>query len=296
MQDGALSCSDGHRYPVVDGIPILLDPDAPPTQRGYWATDGDEVYPADERHQAAGDDVDEYVRWILRGTCGNLYDAERIRHYPIPGLPVAGPGRLLDIGSNWGRWTVAAARAGFDAVGIDQSLGAIRAARRVSSQLCAPIDLAVADARHLPFADASFDVVFSYSVLQHLSHEDVATSISECARVLKSNGRALHQFPSTHGALSLYRQASRRFRQPGGFEVRYWQPAALRRLFDSLIGPTRLVPDAFFTLNPHAGDLSELTWRARWVVRTSRGLTALAERVPPVALAADSLWVCSTRR
>jgi len=274
----------------------LLDPYARPTQPGYWATEENEVYPADERERATGDAVDEYVRWILRGTCGNLYDAERIRHYPIPDLPIGGPGRFLDLGSNWGRWTIAAARVGFDAVGIDPSLGAIRAARRVASQLSVPIDLVVADARHLPFPDESFDVVFSYSVLQHLSPADVEASIAECARVLRPNGRALHQLPSTHGALSLYRQARRLFRPARGFEVRYWRPSALQSLFEAVVGPTTLVPDAFLTLNPHAGELAELSGRARAVVRGSRALTALARRVPPLAAAADSLWVCSTRR
>jgi SAM-dependent methyltransferase/uncharacterized protein YbaR (Trm112 family) len=296
LDDDGLSCAAGHRYPLVDHIPILLDPEAAPTQSGYWATEENEVYPADERERATGETVDEYVRWVLRGTCGNLYDPERIRHYPIPDLPISGPGRFLDIGSNWGRWTIAAARAGFDAVGIDPSLGAIRAARRVSSQLCAPVELAVADARHLPFPDQSFDVVFSYSVLQHLSIADVEASIAECARVLKPNGRALHQLPNTFGALSLYRQARRRFRSAHGFEVRYWHPSALQALFEELVGPATVVPDAFLTLNPHAGELAELSAPARTVVRTSNALTALAKRVPALAAAADSLWVQSTRR
>jgi SAM-dependent methyltransferase/uncharacterized protein YbaR (Trm112 family) len=292
----SLVCPDGHRYPLVDRIPILLDPDAPPTQPGYWATEGAEVYPAGEREPATGDGVDEYVRWILRGTCGRLYDPDRIRRYPIPQLPIAGSGRFLDVGSNWGRWTIAAARAGFTAVGVDPSLGAIRAARRVASQLSTPVDLVVADARHLPFPDQSFDVVFSYSVLQHLSPADVQASIAECARVLKPNGRAVHQLPNARGALSVYRRARRRFRPARGFEVRYWLPNELRDMFERLVGPTELVPDAFLTLNPHAGDLTELSRRARGIVRTSRALTSLAERVPPLAAVADSLWVRSTRR
>ena len=37
--------------------------------------------------------------------------------------------RLLDIGCSWGRWSLAAAARGYDAVGIDPSLGAIMAAR-----------------------------------------------------------------------------------------------------------------------------------------------------------------------
>ena len=46
----------------------------------------------------------------------------------------------------------------------------------------------VADARRLPFADDTFDVVFSYGVLQHFSKSDVATSVDEIARVVKRSG------------------------------------------------------------------------------------------------------------
>ena len=38
--------------------------------------------------------------------------------------------RLLDLGSSWGRWSIAAARKGYSVVGLDPSLGAVLAARR----------------------------------------------------------------------------------------------------------------------------------------------------------------------
>ena len=40
-------------------------------------------------------------------------------------------GPLLDIGCSWGRWSLAAARKGYSVVGIDPSLGAVMAARRI---------------------------------------------------------------------------------------------------------------------------------------------------------------------
>ena len=32
-----LTCPDGHEYPYVDGIPVLVVGDLAPTQPGYWA-------------------------------------------------------------------------------------------------------------------------------------------------------------------------------------------------------------------------------------------------------------------
>ena len=292
---GVLRCVDGHTFSVVDGIPVLLDPTVPPTQEGYWAT-GEEVYPSEELPQPVGDDVDQYVRWLLRGTCGNLFDGERVSQYPIPAFPLAGPGRLLDIGSNWGRWSIAAARVGFDVVAIDPSLGAMRAARRVARQLDVDLDVIVADARHAPFPDGSFDVVFSYSVLQHLAPADVKECAEECARLLRPGGVALHQLPNAYGARSVYRQAARRFRAPAGFEVRYWKPRQLRALFGEAVGPTVLSVDGFLTLNPHPGVEGLLPWRSRGVVETSRALTRLSCHAPFLERVADSLWVHSTRR
>lgn len=291
-----LVCRKGHRYPVDGGVPVMLVDEAEPTQPGYWATRIEE-HPVEDLDVAAADEVDPYVRLVLRGTCGNLYgDASRIKRYPFPTSPLAGPGTFLELGANWGRWTVAAARAGFDATGVDPSLGATRAAKRVARQFDIDADYVVADARHLPFAAASVDVVFSYSVLQHFSLRDVEETLQEAARVLKPGGTSLHQLTNALGARNIYQQARRRFRTANAFDVRYWRPGDIRRIFDAILGPTTLSADGFLTLNPHADELAELAPRARVVIRASRALVQLSERVPGVTYVADSLWVRSTRR
>jgi SAM-dependent methyltransferase len=293
--DGDLVCANGHQYGVPDGIPVMLSPDVRPTQEGYWGT-APEVFPSEELDQPTGNEIDQYVRWLLRGTCGNMYDGLRVSSYPIPEVPLEGPGRLLDIGANWGRWSIAAERAGFDVVSTDPSLGAMRAARRVAKQLGAQLEVVVADGRHLPFPDQSFDVVFSYGVLQHLAPADVAEAVHEFARVLRPGGVSLHQLPNAWGPLSAYRQASRRFRTARKFEVRYWRSRDLRDLFGRAIGPTTLSADAFLTLSPHAGDVGQLDFLPRTIIRTSRALTRLSGRAPALRGVADSLWVRSIRR
>lgn len=290
----SLVCPEGHRYASAGGIPVLLDLEVEPTQEGYWAT-GDEVYPSDDRQQPAGAEIDEYVRWLLRGTCGNLFDERRATEYPIPSFPISGHGRLLDLGANWGRWSIAAARSGFEPVALDPSLGAVRAARRVARQLSTPIEVVVGDARHLRFPDASFDVVFSYSVLQHLPPAAVTATAVECARVLKPGGISLHQLPNRFGFWNNYRLLRRRFRPARNFEVRYWHPRDLARTFDQAVGPTVLSADGFLTLNPHPGKLGDLSPTGRAVIALSRALTGVTRRVPPLRFAADSLWVQSTR-
>ena len=54
------------------------------------------------------------------------------------------------------------------------------------------LDLSGGDVRRLPFADGSFDLIFSNSTLDHLgSLDEIALSIEELARILRPGGRLL---------------------------------------------------------------------------------------------------------
>jgi 2-polyprenyl-3-methyl-5-hydroxy-6-metoxy-1,4-benzoquinol methylase len=288
----SLICPDGHEYACADGIPVLVVGDLEPTQPAYWATP-EQV--EEVRRQRPPDDeanVDPYVAKLIVGTHGNLYRhlAGGLPRYPIPRLPLPeGRGRtLLDVGCNWGRWSIAAARAGYRTTGIDPSFEAIDAAVRIARRLGVDAEYAVADARRLPFADRSFDVVFSYGVLQHFPKEEVLLAVREIARVLKPGGRSWVQMANAFGLLNRYRLARRRFREGDRFEVRYWRPAELREIFGA-IGETTLAAEGFFTLNPQQVDLDLLRGRHRVLVRASEAL----RRVRPLTPLADSVSVRS---
>lgn len=288
-------CEREHEYPCVGGIPILVvDDELEPTQAGYWAKP-EQIRRVleDEPPAVEGEAVDPYVARLIVGTHGNLYGhlAGGLPRYPIPTFPAGpGTGRLLDVGCNWGRWTLAAARAGYRAIGIDPSFEAISAARRIARQLRVEVDYVVADARRLPFDGASFDVVFSYSVLQHFSKADVAVAVGEIRRVLQPGGLSWVQMPNAQGPLNLVRLAQRGFREGDLFEVRYWRPGELRRTFGR-IGSTELSIDGFLTLNPQSDDIDLLPRRYRALVRASDALKH-ARFLLPVA---DSLNVRSIR-
>jgi SAM-dependent methyltransferase len=99
--------------------------------------------------------------------------ARRLRAIPMP-TPRA---RLLDLGAAYGYAVEEAARQGWRACGVEISLAAARAAR-------APVVLG--DARRLPFADASFDAVTLWDVLEHLP--DPHAAIAEVARCTRAGG------------------------------------------------------------------------------------------------------------
>ena len=238
------------------------------------------------------DEVDEHVRASLIKTHGNLYRGAQLTRYPIPPFPLpSGNGRtLLDLGCNWGRWTIAAARAGYRATGIDRGKKSIRAAKRVAEQLGVGAEYVLGDVRELPFPDASFDAVFSYSVLQHLAKEDVRTVVGEIRRVLRRGGLVWIEMPNARGPLNLVRQARRGFSAGTGQDVRYWTIAELRATFGA-IGAVSIVADGFFTINPQVADLDLLPVRSRAIVRVSDSLRRASRRAPFLVHVADSVVV-----
>ena len=300
-----LRCDSGDEFPIVDGIPVMVLND---TRQTLWVADESltlaEEYrsgkrPSPSAAPAGGDGIDPDVQSLVSATCGYLYEPliQRLKRYPIPELrlPDASGEALLDIGCGWGRWTIAAARKGYRAVGLDPALRHVLAARRVCRQLDVPTLFVVADARYLPFAPQTFDVTFSYSVLQHFSKPDVRTALASIAKVLKARGTCFIQMPNAFGVRSLYHQARRGFGEAHNFDVRYWTPRELEATFESLVGESTLSVDGYFGLGIQANDLDMLPLHFQAVVRSSEALRKVAKKAPWMTNLADSIYVTSTR-
>jgi SAM-dependent methyltransferase/uncharacterized protein YbaR (Trm112 family) len=302
LEGSYLVCDRGHRYAVVDGIPILLVPEAEQTHIEATralavAESGDTTGLA--AFQLGPGEIDPFVRGSIGATNGGLYQhlVGKLTEYPIPRLRLP-PGEnrfFLEIGCNWGRWCIAAARMGYRTVGIDPSLKSIRAAYRVARQMGIDATYVVADGRYLPFRDQSFDQIFSYSVLQHLSKENTYTTLDEIHRTLCAGGNALVQLPNVYGIRCLYHQIRRAFREPHDFEVRYWTPAEILSAFTARIGVSHLSVDGFFSLNVQPSDIHLFPVRYRALVYASEVLRRMSSKLPLLINAADSLYVSASR-
>jgi SAM-dependent methyltransferase len=243
--------------------------------------------------------VDPVASFLVGATNGIAYANQigRLQAYPIPQLRLEdGGGKVfLDLGCNWGRWSLAAGRKGYRAVGLDPSLGAIMAASRVARQLGVDADFVVGDARFLPFRQGCVDQVFSYSMLQHLDKADAGKVAGEIGRTLKPGGANLLQFPTRYGIRCLYHQARRKFREPAGFEVRYWTIPELRRCLGKAIGQSRFTVDCYFGIGLQYSDMKFMSPLLKCIVLCSEILRRLSLLITPLVYLADSVYVHSRK-
>jgi SAM-dependent methyltransferase len=102
------------------------------------------------------------------------------------------PARILDIGCGAGWSTLMMREAGHDAEGLD-----LYPLDRVEVRAFADVPYTQGDAQRLPFADASFDAVAMYQVLEHVPEPELA--LRESMRVLRHGGRLIVVGPNLLG-------------------------------------------------------------------------------------------------
>ncbi|MHB2024259.1 MAG: class I SAM-dependent methyltransferase [Mycobacteriales bacterium] len=111
------------------------------------------------------------------------------------------PGEVVvDIGTGRGELLVVAVQQGAKrAVGVEYSAAGVALARKTIAAHavgeCAEVILA--DARSIPVADGSADLVTLLDVVEHLSPGELAATLVEARRILRPGGRVfIHTFPT----------------------------------------------------------------------------------------------------
>ncbi len=96
-------------------------------------------------------------------------------------------GKILEIGAGTGWQADALQKRGFDVDSIDLDTSNYK-----DNRIFPVVDY---DGHNIPFADSTFDVVFSSNVMEHIPHLEAFQT--EIHRVLKLDGVAIHVVPSS---------------------------------------------------------------------------------------------------
>lgn len=103
--------------------------------------------------------------------------------------------KMLVVGSGWGGMIYAAKKLGIDVVGLDIDEDEIEISKlRFLKDGLEPCKIVCCPAENMPFEDKSFDLVYSFSVIEHV--QDVEKVVSGISRVTKKDGIVYFQVPN----------------------------------------------------------------------------------------------------
>jgi len=118
---------------------------------------------------------------------GNVPDYRRTREHVFSLLPDVPIERALDAGAGTGVCTLALAERARTVVGVDISGNSLQVARQLASEVkCRDITFSQGDLQQLPFGDQTFDLVYSWGVVDHTVNPQ--RTMAELVRVLRPGG------------------------------------------------------------------------------------------------------------
>ncbi|MGN6607091.1 MAG: class I SAM-dependent methyltransferase [Jatrophihabitans sp.] len=176
-------------------VAAAADPAPQPVGVGRRATDPASTARANRRWWDAEADAYAAEHGDFLGDADFVWCPERLREADAHLLGDVRGREVLEIGCGaamCSRWLVGQ---GARPVASDLSSGMLRQARAASARTGVEVPLVQADARALPFPDASFDIVFTaFGAVPFVA--DSAAVMAEAARVLRAGGRFV--FATTH--------------------------------------------------------------------------------------------------
>lgn len=223
----------------------------------------------------------------------------KLNEYPVPEIPIGraatGQELLLDIGCGWGRWVTAAGLKNYIPVGIDIRLEFCGTAREVMNANGVKGYSVTADLQKLPFKDGIFDVVWSFSVIQHTHKTRLLNCIGHIHRILRQGSFAKLEFPNKNGLRNRFGpvpQAEKNRDDINSWDVRYYTPSEYRNIFEPLFKNFRFENHSFFGIGVLKEDIKYTTsLKNKAISAISLFFSGIAAILKPMKYLSDSIYV-----
>lgn len=248
------------------------------------------------------------ISWVVQqqiAATNGVHYVDRIgklKNYPVYELPVnkvTGDKLMLDIGCGWGRWLVAGANKGYIPVGIDLRLEFCKTARNVLRDLNHNGYTVVADLENLPFQNNVFDLVWSFSVIQHTHYNRLINCLQHISRTLKPAGYTRLEFPNKRGVRNKYGPVKQNEKLKDDFNswcVRYYTPHEYKEIVEQYLSDFSCHNHSFLGIGVLKEDLKYVSFKNKLLCTASLLLSALTKVVPGMKYYSDSLYINARKK
>jgi SAM-dependent methyltransferase len=160
--------------------------------------------------------------------------------------------RVLELGCGNGEMVAALRQRGLDAFGCDLQF---KPGPRTEELREAGLLRAVETRPYrLPFADGSFDLVVSVSVLEHVMNLD--ETLREASRVTRAGGEGLHMFPSRYRPIEPHTFVPLGTLVRTHWWLRFWASAGVRNAYQGSLKPAQIADANYKYLHESTNYLS----------------------------------------
>lgn len=248
------------------------------------------------------------VNWIVQNqiadTNGMHYRDRlgKLKEYPFYEMPVDsvnGDQLMLDIGSGWGRWLISGAAKGYVPVGIDLRLEFCKTQQKVLKDLNKKGYSIVADLESLPFKNEVFDLVWSYSVLQHTHIDRMTNCLKDIDKVLKKTGFTFLEFPNKNGIRNRNSEAvswKDKWADYNNWSVRYYTPKEYEKIINKYLQNFSFRNHSFLGIGVLKEDLKYVSFKNKVLCSISLLLSFWASILPGLKNYSDSIYVKAEKK
>jgi len=220
----------------------------------------------------------------------------KLKDYPVYNMPVESveKGFMLDIGCGWGRWLLAGANKGYIPIGVDLRLEFCQAGLETLRNNNKNGYTIVADLKSLPFKENIFDLIWSYSVIQHTHKDRMLNCLSKIDQLLSINGYTFLEFPNRNGIRNKYVNVSMADINKDDYNswnVRYYTIDEYKNIFEKEFGNFELQNHSFIGIGVLPEDLKYVSLKNKLLVGISLFGSLLTSIITPLINFSDSIYI-----
>lgn len=248
------------------------------------------------------------VSWVVQNqiaATNGIHYIDRIgklKEYPIYELPVPKPhtdNLMLDIGSGWGRWLVAGANKGYIPVGLDIRLEFCETQQNVLKDLNKKGYSIVGDLENLPFANSVFDLVWSFSVIQHTHYDRLINCLKCIDLILAKSGYTYLEFPNKDGLRNRFGPVISQAKFKDDYNnwcVRYYTPDEYKDIFNKYLTNFAYNNHSFLGIGVLKEDIKYVSAKNKIPCIASLILSYMTNIIPPLKQISDSIYIKAEKK